>query len=337
MESNKPKLAIVGAGMSGLACADGLGQHFEISLFEKSRGLSGRISTRRGEAHVFDHGAQYFRARTELFASWLKPFERDGHLQPWTPCHVYFGADGSRKAHRDGSSKLVFVSGMSTIGKVLLAGRPDWKLYLDCMVDLVTGNAGKIFLHCGAERFGPFSHVVLAMPPQQVQALVTPDIAFADALKSAQMIGCHSLMLGYCDQGAPDVDWDCAHFEDEILGFSAVNSTKPGRSGGFAIVVQTKHQWSEVHIENNLDTVGSIMKERFESITGIKADASGYNRVHRWRYASTQSAAASEECPYLLDEAMGLSAAGDWCRGSKVEDAFLSGSALAAQLVSQLA
>jgi predicted NAD/FAD-dependent oxidoreductase len=79
------------------------------------------------------------------------------------------------------------------------------------------------------------------------------------------------------------------------------------------------------------------MKKRFEEITGIKTDASGYNRVHRWRYASTQSTAASEASPYLLDEAMGLSAAGDWCRGSKVEDAFLSGSALAAQLVSQLA
>jgi predicted NAD/FAD-dependent oxidoreductase len=59
--------------------------------------------------------------------------------------------------------------------------------------------------------------------------------------------------------------------------------------------------------------------------------------VHRWRFASTQSIAASEDIPYLLDEAMGLSAVGDWCRGSKVEDAFLSGSALAAQLVSLLA
>ena len=337
MESNKPKLAIVGTGMSGLACADGLGQHFEISLFDKSHGLSGRMSTRRGETHAFDHGAQYFCAKTELFASWLKPFEGDGHLQPWTPRHVNFGADGSRRTHSGGSSKLVFVSGMSAIGKVLLADRPDWKLYLDCMVDLVTGNAGKIFLHCGAERFGPFSHVVLAMPPQQVQALVAPNIAFADALKGTQMIGCHSLMLGYCDQEAPDMDWDCAHFEDEILGFSAVNSTKPGRGSGFAIVVQTKHQWSEAHIENNLDTVGSIMKKRFDEITGIKTDASGYNRVHRWRYASTQSTAASEASPYLLDEAMGLSAVGDWCRGSKVEDAFLSGSALASQLVSQLA
>ena len=68
MQSTKPKLAIVGTGMSGLACADGLGQNFEISLFDKSRGLSGRLSTRRGESHAFDHGAQYFRSGTKLFA-----------------------------------------------------------------------------------------------------------------------------------------------------------------------------------------------------------------------------------------------------------------------------
>ena len=75
MQSTKTKLAIVGTGMSGLACADGLGQNFEISLFDKSRGLSGRLSTRRGESHAFDHGAQYFRAGTTLFTSWLEPLK----------------------------------------------------------------------------------------------------------------------------------------------------------------------------------------------------------------------------------------------------------------------
>ena len=140
-------------------------------------------------------------------------------------------------------------------------------------------------------------------------------------------------MLGYGDQEAPDIDWDCAHFEDEILGFAAVNSTKPSRSGGLALVVQTQHLWSEGHIEDDLDTVAAAIKKRFEAITGLKTDASGYNRVHRWRYASTQTAAASAARPFLLDEAMGLSATGDWCSGSKVENAFLSGSALAAELV----
>ena len=68
-------------------------------------------------------------------------------------------------------------------------------------------ECGQVFLHCGHERFGPFAHVVLAIP-QQVQALVSRNVAFADALESVQMSGCHSLMLGYGDQETPDIDWD---------------------------------------------------------------------------------------------------------------------------------
>ncbi|HAT08778.1 MAG TPA: hypothetical protein DCS39_05940 [Rhodobiaceae bacterium] len=333
MQSTKPRLAIVGTGMSGLACADGLGEYFEISLFDKSRGLSGRLSTRRADAHAFDHGAQYFRAGTELFAKWLESFETDGHLQAWTPRHVHFAPDGSHEVRRDESSKLVFVSGMSAVGKALLANRPEWKLHLDCAVDLVSGHAGEIYLHRGAERFGPFVHVVLAMPPRQVQALVPPNIAFADALAGTKMLGCHTLMLGYGEQEAPAMDWECAHFDDEILGYAGVNSCKPGRSGGFAIIVQTQNQWSEAHIDDELDTISAVMKQRFESITGITTNVSGYDRVHRWRYASTQKPAADPAQPYLLDEAKGLSAIGDWCSGSKVESAFLSGTALAAKLI----
>ena len=106
MQSTKPQLAIVGTGMSGLACADSLGEYFEISLFDKSRGLSGRLSTRRADAHAFDHGAQYFRAGTELFAKWLKSFETDGHLRAWTPRHVHFAPDGSHKVRRDDRQSL---------------------------------------------------------------------------------------------------------------------------------------------------------------------------------------------------------------------------------------
>ena len=96
MQSTKPKLAIVGTGMSGLACADGLGQNFEISLFDKSRGLSGRLSTRRGESHAFDHGAQYFRSETKLFAATEPP--KPGIFAVMDPRHVCFEADGSRKS-----------------------------------------------------------------------------------------------------------------------------------------------------------------------------------------------------------------------------------------------
>ncbi len=60
-----PKVAVIGAGISGLMCARTLADHgCDVSVFEKSRGVSGRMSTRRVDDSLsFDHGAQYFTAR----------------------------------------------------------------------------------------------------------------------------------------------------------------------------------------------------------------------------------------------------------------------------------
>lgn len=331
--SAKQKIAIIGTGMAGLACADALGADFDISLFDKSRGLSGRLSTRRAQSHdtdyAFDHGAQYFRATDARFADWLKPFEATGHVRAWTPRHITIGSNGTAKPRQDTARKFIFAPGMSTIGKALLSGRPQWRFYLDTGITAIAGEAGDWVLMSNAQSFGPFEHVVLAIPPVQAAALLPVGASFAEALAAVKMQGCHTLMLGYDTAEAPEVDWDCAHFDDAMLGFAAFNHTKPGRPPATALTLQTRHGWSEGRIEDEVDAVAGEMKTRFAALTGLPVAASGYDRVHRWRYASTVAPAGQR---YLHDAAMGLSAIGDWCTGSKVEDAFLSGHALGAHL-----
>lgn len=51
------KIAVIGAGLSGLSFAHLLQDYAEIILFEKARGVGGRMSTRRAEPYCFDHGA----------------------------------------------------------------------------------------------------------------------------------------------------------------------------------------------------------------------------------------------------------------------------------------
>ena len=69
-----------------------------------------------------------------------------------------------------------------------------------------------------------------------------PDGAgFAADLGMVTMLGCHTLMLGYEAAEQPDLDWDCAHFDDAMLGFAAVNHRKPKRNDKAAVVVQTRH------------------------------------------------------------------------------------------------
>jgi predicted NAD/FAD-dependent oxidoreductase len=64
--------AIIGAGMAGIACARTLMQAgHRVTVFEKSKGASGRISTRSSNYGSFDHGAQYFTVRDSRFAQAL--------------------------------------------------------------------------------------------------------------------------------------------------------------------------------------------------------------------------------------------------------------------------
>ena len=62
-------IAIIGAGISGLACATALNTAgYRVTTFEKSRGVSGRLGTRVTDNWQCDHGAQYFTASNTEFA-----------------------------------------------------------------------------------------------------------------------------------------------------------------------------------------------------------------------------------------------------------------------------
>jgi predicted NAD/FAD-dependent oxidoreductase len=70
-------VAIVGTGIAGLAAARYLRERgIACTLFDKSRGLGGRMATRRVDTLHFDHGAQFFTARSARFASLVAPMAR---------------------------------------------------------------------------------------------------------------------------------------------------------------------------------------------------------------------------------------------------------------------
>ena len=79
------RIAIIGAGLSGLTAAHGLKDIADVTVFEKARGVGGRMSTRYADPYQFDHGAQYFTARSDAFKGFLKSHIDSGLIQPWEP------------------------------------------------------------------------------------------------------------------------------------------------------------------------------------------------------------------------------------------------------------
>ena len=77
------KVAVVGAGIAGIACARTLMQAgLDVTVFEKSTGASGRMSTRSSEFGGFDHGTQYFTVRDARFEKALAT--ASGLVRPWS-------------------------------------------------------------------------------------------------------------------------------------------------------------------------------------------------------------------------------------------------------------
>ena len=63
---------IVGAGISGLACARTLKTRgARVVVFEAGRRPGGRAATEITPAGSFDHGAQYFTAHDDDFETWV--------------------------------------------------------------------------------------------------------------------------------------------------------------------------------------------------------------------------------------------------------------------------
>ncbi|MCA9619111.1 MAG: NAD(P)-binding protein [Myxococcales bacterium] len=93
------------AGLSGCFAARTLADHgLAVTVFEKSRGLGGRMATRRhesqGQPSSFDHGAQYFTVRDERFRRYVAAWQERGIVAPWEGRIAVLGGDGQRDEPR---------------------------------------------------------------------------------------------------------------------------------------------------------------------------------------------------------------------------------------------
>jgi renalase len=337
-------IAIVGAGMAGIACARTLVQAgHRVTVFDKSQGLGGRMSTRGSAFGTFDHGAQYFTVRDDRFALALQTTA--GLCRPWSAntvrvldSHGRVAAAGlpAREPHwvpSPGMNALVgaWAKPLADAGCVELQTRvigiaPDalnkhhWQLR-------TTGADDSSHVYSG------FDAVVLAIPHPQAQALLatTPKgEALAKKTAKVSVAPCWTLMLAFPQAVQPGLttlgpQWNAARSTHHRIAWLARESSKPGRGRVERWTVQASAAWSQEHLNDSPQRVQAKLIKAFSEITGIRAEPAHVD-VHRWTYAKTEQPLGQS---HLLDAKAGLGVCGDWCLGHRVEDAFVSGLELA--------
>lgn len=320
------RVAVIGAGMAGLACARLLAREpgTHVRVFDKARGPGGRVSTRRAGELAFDHGAQYFTCRTPRFRAQVDAWLMSGVVAPWPGKVVtiegpHLRGDPGRDPRYVGTPRmsalgrdlaraldLALEARVETVERIELAGRSFWELRL------IDGTSE-----------GPFDAVVVATPAPQATPLLASAPELASRVAGIPMEPCHAAMVAF--ESPPSLDWDAAFVRGSPLAWVARNDSKPGRGDASTWVLQTSVEWSEAHLEDEREALGPVLVEALAKLTGAELPPVAHLAVHRWLYARCERPLCE---PFLYDAARGIGVCGDWMVGGRVEGAFTSGTSL---------
>ena len=302
------RVAIIGAGMAGLACAERLraGGH-AVTAWDKGRGPGGRMATRRMDTPAgpvsFDHGAQYFTARDPDFAGRVAGWAAEGHAARWPAA---------------GPDAWVGTPGMNApIRAMAAAGDVRFGVRIDALVRTAQGWGVR---GDGVAEDG-YDAVVIAVPAEQVAALAGVHApAFAAQAQAVRSAPCWTLMAAF----AAPLPFAADVIRGQgIIDWAARNSAKPGRGGPEAWVLHATPDWSTAHLEEDAAAVLPRLLAALGQATGASLPPPIVAAAHRWRYAR----AGSLGCDALWNGSLGL--CGDWLAGPRVEAAWLSGRRLA--------
>lgn len=324
------KIAIIGAGISGIILANEIKKIAEVTLFEKSRGVGGRMSTRSIENYQFDHGAQHFTPKTAAFADFLQPLLEQKVVKQWDAEFCEIDLDDNKITKRRWSDKYphyVAVPKMNSLCKYLAQGL-DVKLQIQVKnLEKQSDKKWEVF-DLENKSLGIFDLVISTAPAPQSAALMPQDFCYLELIKKIKMVGCFATMLAF--EKKPPISWQAALVKNSKISWISFDSTKPQRlnqgPNQLCLVAHSANSWAEEHMEDDINLVQQELIYEISKIVGFDATRAKYANVHRWRYANI---AKQDGEKALFDESNNLAVCGDWLIHGRVESAFISAMALA--------
>jgi predicted NAD/FAD-dependent oxidoreductase len=330
---NQQRIAIIGAGISGLACATELVKcGFEVSIFDKSRGVGGRMSHRYFQEWGADHGAQYFTVKDERFAEEVKKWEASGTVKAWGGKIVSLD-NGNITDLKSERNRYVGMPTMSAPAKYL-ASTLNISL-LHTIAELkwnkpLRGSKNKNGtwqLVSKEQGLLPqeFDHVVLAIPSPQAKVLIGEySDQLTETCDQVVMLPCWTLMAYL--KNPLKLDFDGAFVQNHLFSWIARDSNKPGRSPYESWVAQASSDWSLENIDLSQPEAEALLLKGFKELTGAVCDL---YQTHLWRYSKLET---PSDTNFVIDTHLNMSLCGDWLRNSTVEGAWMSGYTLAQRL-----
>lgn len=177
-------VAVIGAGLSGIICARRLvSAGYSVCILDKSRGLGGRMATRRvGEQVRVDHGLRYWQPKSEGLQALTHELVDAGVLKPWEVSEYELRENGVlTQIEPESAPKYVTETGMSAIAKHWLQQpdakglpefEPDQNLLTNRRVLSISALEGHWMVRCETGEIIQAKKCAIAIPAQQAAALL---------------------------------------------------------------------------------------------------------------------------------------------------------------------
>jgi hypothetical protein len=347
------QLAIIGAGAAGLTAGYHLATTsiadiargansppYDITLFEKSRGLAGRAATRwydrpAGRVYV-DHGAQFMKAEGGVLHDLMfKTLPRESLVEipppVWTftaQNHIAPGGDAQNAIPR-----LTYAQGLATLGRLLQA-QANLQVKTQVRVGrLHLNGADYTLIDAEGRDLGGFKQVIVAIPAGQaadlIQASETLPTAsrssLVGALRQATYRRCLSVILGFDRPLTPRPYCALLNIDRQHpIAWIGLEHTKPGHvpHGNGVLVVQMSGEYSLAHWDTDKDAVIRDAAALASEVLGEDVSTADWADLQKWRYSQPETLIESQA---VNGQVPGLWFAGDYLRGGRVHLAAQSG------------
>ena len=320
-----PTTLIIGAGLAGLTAARELTQHgHDVLIYDKGRGVGGRLATRRIANGRADHGAQYFSARSADFQSLTQAMQlagivRDWHIEQSDPASFqhprYVGAEGMSSIAKYLANDLNVQTGRRVV--TVKQVEQGWQVAFD---DGETVTADSL---------------IVTMPAPQALALwqesgLTLAHAETATLEAIHYEPCLAVILQLSQPGNVPAPGGLKLPVDSPVAWIADNQQKGISPDSITVTLHASHTYSQQHIDDT--DLTALIPELIGATAGyISPETIVDQQIHRWRYSN---ATKRHEQPFLMASTpASLLFGGDGFGQGNVEGAYLSGLAMARQLM----
>jgi renalase len=338
-------VAIIGAGVSGLAAANVLqNAGIAVTIYEKSRGVGGRSATRKRDGFTYDHGAQYFKQANEQTIGLITEHYRTSDLfQIEKPIWTF---DAQNAIHEgdpkhNAEPRWCYRDGLTSLSKRMAQGlHIHFETRISALVEQSEGGWQLFDQH--NELIDGFDRVLITVPLTQAIELIevseietelrTAIIAQARKVEYNPLI---SVMLGYyprprtrpyyalvnTDKGHP-ISW---------LAWEHEKDAKRVPVDAGLLIAQMAPDYSREHWLTDDDTLVHDVANRVSLLIDEQLPPPYFVDVQRWRYA-LPAKKADGDALNTLTLPRGLAFSGDAFVGGRMQLALDYGVSVAQQM-----